>query len=249
MKTEFKDRTAIVTGAARGIGRAISRELALRGCNIAFNYLHSDAQAGQLEEELRALTVKARAYKADASEVGSVDSMVHQVKEEFGRIDYLVNNAGITRDKLLLRMTEQDWDDVIDTNLKGAYAFSKAVAGVMMRARFGSILNITSISGIVGMIGQANYSASKAGLIGFTKALAKELASRNVTVNALALGLIQTDMTSMLPEEYRAKILESIPLGRLGTAEEVGRIAAFLLSDDARYITGQVVQVDGGLAI
>jgi 3-oxoacyl-[acyl-carrier protein] reductase len=249
MKTDFKDRTAIVTGAARGIGRAICCELALRGCDIAFNYVHSTAQAGQLEEELRARAVKARAYLADASDTASVDSMVRQVKEEFGRIDYLVNNAGVTRDKLLLRMSEQDWDVVLDTNLKGAYAFSKAVAGIMMRARFGSILNITSVSGIVGMTGQANYSASKAGLIGFTKALAKELASRNVTVNALALGMIQTDMTSALPEEYRAKILESIPLSRLGSVEEIGRIAAFLLSDDARYITGQVLQVDGGLAI
>jgi 3-oxoacyl-[acyl-carrier protein] reductase len=249
MSMDFKDRTAIVTGAARGIGRAICRELALRGCNIAFNYAHSAAQAEQLEGELKTQGVKARAYRTDASNVASVDSMVRQVKEEFGRIDYLVNNAGITRDKLLLRMTEQDWDEVLDTNLKGAFAFSKAVAGIMMRARFGSILNITSISGVVGMIGQANYSASKAGMIGFTKALAKELASRNITVNALALGLIQTDMTSALPEEYRAKILESIPLARLGTVEEVGRIASFLLSDDARYITGQIVQVDGGLAI
>ncbi len=246
---DFKDRTAIVTGAARGIGRAICQELALHGCNIAFNYAHSTAQAEQLEADLKEKGVKAHAYRADVADLASVDSMVRQVKEEYGRIDYLVNNAGITRDKLLIRMAERDWDEVIDTNLKGAYAFSKAVTGIMMRARFGSILNVTSISGIIGMVGQANYSASKAGLIGFTKALAKEMASRNITVNALALGLIQTDMTSTLPEEYRAKILESIPLARLGTVQEVGRIARFLLSDDARYITGQVIQVDGGLAI
>ena len=246
---EFEGRTAIVTGAARGIGRAISSELARRGCNIAFNYLHSAVPAGQVEVELRALDVKVRGYQVDASDVAAVDSMVRQVREEFGRVDYLVNNAGITRDKLLLRMSEQDWDEVLDTNLKSAFAFSKAAAGIMMRARFGSIVNVTSISGIVGMTGQANYSASKAGMIGFTKALAKELASRNVTVNALALGFIQTDMTTAIPEEYRAKILESIPLARMGTVEEVGRVTAFLLSEDARYITGQVIQVDGGLAI
>jgi len=245
----FTDRTAIVTGAARGIGRAICRELAQKGCTIAFNYAHSRAQAEQLEAELKEMGVKARAYLADVTDYASVDAMVRQVKEEFGRIDYLINNAGITRDKLLLRMTEQDWDEVIDTNLKGVFTFSKAVTGIMMKARFGSILNLTSISGIVGMIGQTNYSASKAGMIGFTKALAREMASRNITVNALALGMIQTDMTTKLPEEYREKILASVPLARFGTVEEVARIVSFLISDDARYITGQVIQVDGGLAI
>jgi 3-oxoacyl-[acyl-carrier protein] reductase len=190
-----------------------------------------------------------RAIQADVADYKAVEAMVRQVKEDFGRIDYLVNNAGIIRDKLILRMAESDWDEVLNTNLKGAFNFSKAVSALMVKARFGSILNVTSISGVVGMAGQANYSASKAGMIGLTKALAKELASRNITVNALALGLIGTDMTQSLSEEYKSTMLEAIPLKRFGTPEEVGKIAAFLLSEDARYITGHVIQVDGGLAI
>lgn len=245
----FHDRTAIVTGAARGIGRAICLELAREGCNIAFNYSRSAEQAQLLVSEISSMGRIALAYMVNVADTASVDSMVREVKEKLGRIDYLVNNAGIMRDKLLLRMSESDWDEVIDTNLKGAFNFSKSVIGVMLRARFGSILNVSSVSGIVGMPGQANYSASKAGLIGLTKALAKEAAARNVTVNALALGLIETDMARSLPEEHKKAILQSIPLGRLGTAEEIGRLAAFLLSDDARYITGQVIQIDGGLAM
>ena len=245
----FDNRTAIVTGATRGIGRSICLELARRGCNVAFSYSRSTAHAQQLESELSQLCRKARGHQTDVGDLAAVEAMVHRVKEEFGTIEYLVNNAGITRDKLILRMSEGDWDEVIKTNLKGAFNSSKAVIGTMIKARFGSILNVTSISGIVGMTGQANYSASKAGMIGLTKALAKELASRNVTVNALALGLIDTDMTRSLTEEYRTSVLKAIPLQRFGTADEVGRIAAFLLSDDARYITGQVMQADGGLAI
>jgi len=171
------------------------------------------------------------------------------VKKEFGHIDCLVNNAGIVRDKLLLAMSEDEWDEVVDTNLKGIFNVSKRVVGTMIRARSGAILNITSISGVVGMPGQTNYAASKAGVIGFTKALAKEVASRNITVNALALGFIATDMTESLPDEHKEKMLQAIPLGRFGTPEEIGRIATFLLSDAARYITGQVIQVDGGMAI
>lgn len=242
-------KTAIVTGGTRGIGRAICLELGRQGCDIAFNYAHSAEQAESLVADLTALGRIAHAYPVDVTKYADVESMVASVKEEFGRIDCLVNNAGIVRDKLLLLMKEGDWDEVIATNLKGIFNFSKLVVAGMVRARSGAILNITSISGIVGMPGQTNYAASKAGVIGFTKALAKEVASRNITVNALALGFVATNMTESLQEEYKAKILQAIPLGRFGTTEEVGRIAAFLLSDAARYITGQVIQVDGGLAI
>jgi 3-oxoacyl-[acyl-carrier protein] reductase len=245
----LQDRYAIVTGGARGIGRAISIELARQGCNVAFNYAQSATQAEELAAEMRKLGREVLCCQVDVTDFAAVEAMVRSVKEKFGRIDYLVNNAGIIRDRLILRMTEEDWDAVLDTNLKGAFNFSKAVSGTMIKAHFGSILNITSVSGVVGMAGQANYAASKAGLIGMTKALAKELAGRNITVNALALGLVDTEMTQGLPEDYKPKMIQAIPLKRFGTVEEVARIAAFLLSDDARYITGQVVQADGGLAM
>jgi 3-oxoacyl-[acyl-carrier protein] reductase len=245
----FAGKTAIVTGGTRGIGRAICLELGRQGCNIAFNYARSAEQAESLVASLQALGRKASAYLADVADYAAVEAMIAGVKKEFGHIDCLVNNAGIIRDKLLLAMSENDWDEVIATNLKGIFNVSKLVVGAMIRARSGAILNMTSISGVVGTAGQTNYAASKAGVIGFTKALAKEVASRNITVNALALGLIATDMTESLSNEYKEKMLQAIPLGRFGTPEEIGRIGAFLLSDAARYITGQVIQVDGGMAI
>ncbi|HEV8590462.1 MAG TPA: 3-oxoacyl-[acyl-carrier-protein] reductase [Pyrinomonadaceae bacterium] len=247
---QFEGKSAIVTGATRGIGKAIALELAKRGCNVAFNYSKSAAEADKLKAEIEALGVKAYSAQCDVANTEAAAEFVKAVTAEFGTIDYLINNAGITRDQLILRMKEDDWDAVIDTNLKGAWNFSKAVMRPMMKnEKGGSILNISSISGVVGMLGQSNYSASKAGMIGLTKSLAKEVASRKITVNALALGLIETDMAAEMNEEYRGKILASIPLGRLGNVQEVAEIAAFVLSPSAAYITGQVIQADGGVAM
>lgn len=246
----FEGKSAIVTGGTRGIGKAIVLELAGRGANVAFNYSKSADEAEKLKAEVEALGVKAFAAQCDVANTEAAAEFAKQVVAEFGGLNFLVNNAGITRDQLIMRMKEDDWDAVIDTNLKGAWNFSKAVLRPLMKNDDGgSILNITSISGVVGMLGQSNYSASKAGMIGLTKALAKEVASRQVTVNALALGLIETEMASEMNADYREKILASIPLGRLGNVQEVAEIAAFLLSPSARYITGQVIQPDGGLAI
>ena len=239
---QFSGRTAIVTGATRGLGRAIALELARRGADVAFNYAKSAEAAESLAKELEALGVRVLATQSDVANTESAAELVKQVKDAFGRIDFLVNNAGVTRDNLILRMKESDWDEVMDTNLKGAWNFAKAALRTMLRQEAGgSILNISSISGVAGMAGQSNYSASKAGMIGLTKALAREVASRKVTVNALALGLVETDMSGKLEKTQRAKIIEQIPLGRFAEPDEIARIACFLLSDDARYITGQVI--------
>lgn len=249
MNTEFfQGKTAIVTGGTRGIGRAIALRLGEAGCNVAFNYASSADAANELQAELEKLGVKSFAQACDVSDTEASAEFVKSVKSEFGAIDFLINNAGITRDNLIMRMKEEDWDSVIDINLKGAWNFCKAAVRPMMRNKGGgSILNISSISGVVGMLGQSNYSSSKAGMIGLTKSLAKEIASRNITVNALALGLIETDMAEEMNDEYREKILSQIPLGRLGTTDEVSNLALFVLS--STYITGQVIQADGGIAM
>jgi 3-oxoacyl-[acyl-carrier protein] reductase len=233
--SEFEGRTAIVTGGSRGIGRAIVAELVRRGARVAFSYTKNKELADEFVREIESGGGRAIAFQGDAADAKSAEAMVRLVKSELGSVDYLVNNAGITRDKLIMMMSEEDWDSVLDTNLKGVFNVTKPAVSIMVRQRRGAILNIASISGVVGMAGQTNYSASKAGMIGFTKALAKEVARRNITVNALALGLIETDMTTTLSDEYMQKMVEQIPLGRYGTAEEVARISLFLLSDDARY--------------
>jgi 3-oxoacyl-[acyl-carrier protein] reductase len=249
-KDQFSGKCAIVTGGTRGIGKAIVLELARRGASVAFNYARSADEANRLSDELSAMGVKSFVAQCDVANTEAAAEYVKAAVAELGNVDFLVNNAGITRDQLILRMKEEDWDAVIDTNLKGAWNFSKAVLRPMMKNESGgTILNITSISGVVGMLGQSNYSASKAGMIGLTKSLAKEVASRKITVNALALGLVETEMVSEMNAEFREKILAQIPLGRLGNVQEVAEIACFLLSDSARYITGQVIQPDGGLAM
>jgi 3-oxoacyl-[acyl-carrier protein] reductase len=248
--SDFTGKVAIVTGGTRGIGRAIVEELAKRGCHIAFNYNKSQEVAEELKKQCQTSPEQQiLSYQLDVANFASVQEMVKDVKSKLGRVDFLVNNAGITNDKLIMRMKEEDWDSVINTNLKSAFNFCQAVSPIMLKQKYGRILNLSSISGVVGMAGQSNYSASKAGLIGLSKSLAKELGSRNVTVNVLAPGIIETDMTGVLSDDYRKKLLDQIPVQRFGQVAELARVTAFLLSDDASYITGQVIQIDGGLAM
>jgi 3-oxoacyl-[acyl-carrier protein] reductase len=240
-------KTAIITGASRGIGKAIAEKFANQGANVAFTYLTSAEKAKELEKELSAIGVKVKAYQSDASNIKACEELVSAVIAEFGTVDILVNNAGITRDNLLLRMTETQWDEVININLKSVFNLTKVVVRYMLKVRKGSIINLTSVVGIEGNAGQSNYAASKAGIIGFTKSIAQELGSRNIRCNAVAPGFIQTEMTSSLNPEIIAEYMKDIPLGRAGSPEEVANLVLFLASDLSSYITGQVISICGGM--
>lgn len=246
---KFEGKVALVTGASRGIGRAIALTLAAQGADVAVNYAGSEAAAKEVAAEIEAMGRKAFVIQADIASTEASTAMVDAVVKEFGRIDVLVNNAGITRDGLLMRMKEEDWDAVITTNLKGVFNCTKAAIKYMMKQRSGSIVNISSIVGVMGNAGQANYCAAKAGVIGFTKATAKEVAARGIRVNAIAPGFIKTDMTSVLPEKVVEAMLAGIPLNRLGETEDIAKAVLFLASSDANYITGQTLHVDGGMVM
>lgn len=243
------DQVAIVTGASRGIGAAIARLLAARGARVIINHRASPEGAEAVAAEIRAAGGEVHVFQADVSHTADAQALIKFAVSEFGRLDILVNNAGTTRDNLIMMMKESDWDEVITTNLKSVYACSKAALRPMLKQRSGRIINITSIVGLAGQAGQTNYAASKAGIIGFTKSLAKEVGSRNVTVNAVAPGFIPTALTEVVPEEMRAQGIASTPLGRMGTPEEVAEAVAFFASAAANFITGQVLSVDGGLAM
>jgi 3-oxoacyl-[acyl-carrier protein] reductase len=243
------DRVAIVTGASRGIGRGIALELAKRGATVVVNYNASPDAAQQVVSEIESAAGKAVAIQADVSKLADAERLIKDTADRFGKLDILVNNAGLTRDGLIMMMKEDDWDIVINTNLKSAWNCAKAAARMMMRKRYGRIVNITSIVGLAGQGGQTNYAASKAGLIGLTKSLAKELAPRQITVNAVAPGFVLTDLTANLPQNVMDELNRRIPLERWGTAEDVAYAVAFLASDEAAYITGQVLTVDGGLVM
>lgn len=242
-------KTALVTGASRGIGAAIAKKLAARGFMVIINYGHSSAAAEEVKNQIEQAGGQAVLMQGDVSSGDDVDRMFKDIKKTWGRLDVLVNNAGINRDTLLFRMKEDQWDAVLSTDLKSVFFTTKAAASLMMRQRSGSIINIASVVGITGNAGQANYAAAKAGVIGFTKSAAKELAARGIRVNAIAPGFIETDMTDAIPEKIREGMLETIPLRRGGKAEDVANAVAFLASDDAGYITGQVLKVDGGMVM
>jgi 3-oxoacyl-[acyl-carrier protein] reductase len=241
----LEGKTAIITGASRGIGKAIAVKFAAEGCNIAFTDLFDDDNMKATVKELKEFGIKAKGYPSDASDFAETVAVVNQIIAEYGRVDVLVNNAGITRDALLMRMTEEQWDEVINVNLKSVFNFTKAVLNVMLEQHSGSIINMSSVVGVSGNAGQANYSASKAGIIGFTKSVARELGSKGIRSNAIAPGFISTEMTAKIPEKYREIWEASIPLKRAGLPEEVAGVALFLASDLSAYVSGQVIQVCG----
>jgi 3-oxoacyl-[acyl-carrier protein] reductase len=243
----LEGKTAIITGASRGIGKAIAMKYAQEGCNVAFTDLFEDDNMKATEAELQAMGVKAKGYASDAGSFADTDRVVNEIEKDFGRIDILVNNAGITKDTLLMRMTEEQWDAVINVNLKSVFNFTKAVQKIMLKQRSGSVINMSSVVGVGGNAGQANYSASKAGIIGFTKSVARELGSRGIRVNAIAPGFIITEMTAKIPEDARKAWEESIPMKRGGTPEEVAGVATFLASELSSYVSGQVIQVCGAM--
>jgi 3-oxoacyl-[acyl-carrier protein] reductase len=245
----LEGKAALVTGASRGIGREIALELARQGANVAVNFAGSEAKANEVVDEIKALGRDAFTVKCDVSDSDQVSEMIKAAVDRFGKLDILVNNAGITRDNLLMRMKEEEWDEVININLKGVFLCTKAVTRQMMKQRYGRIINIASIVGVSGNPGQANYVAAKAGVIGLTKTTAKELASRNITVNAIAPGFITTDMTDKLTEEIKAEMLKQIPLARLGEPKDIAKVTAFLASDDSAYMTGQTLHIDGGMVM
>ncbi|MEK7730433.1 MAG: 3-oxoacyl-[acyl-carrier-protein] reductase [Planctomycetota bacterium] len=242
----LEGKRAIVTGGSMGIGASIAKELARQGANVAINYRKHDTEAGQVVAEIESLGRKGLAIKADVANFADAQRMVDEVKEKFGGLDILVNNAGINRDSVVWKMTEQQWDEVLDTNLKGYFNYIHAAVGIFREQKSGKIVNVTSINGLRGKFGQTNYSASKAGIIGLTKALARELGKSNVNVNAVAPGLIETDMIKDAPDSVKEAALAEIVLGRLGKPEEVAEVIAFLCSEAARHITGEVIRVDGG---
>ena len=244
----LRDKTVIISGATRGIGRAIAIDLAREGANISFNFLKSNKDAEDLEKEIKNFGVKVKSFQVDIRDYDAVKSWVDKTKELFGGIDIVINNAGVIKDKALALMEPDDWHEVINTNLDGTFNLTRAAIVTFIKQKSGVIVNITSVSGITGMSRQTNYSASKAGIIGFTKSLAKEVASYNIRVNAVAPGFIETDMLKDLKEEYKSQIMKQIPLCRFGRPEEVARVVKFLVSDDAGYITGQTIVIDGGMS-
>lgn len=245
----LKGKCAVITGASRGIGKSIAIKFAKEGANIVINYRNNEEEALKVKKELEELGSKALVVKADISELKEAENLIKEAKKEFGRVDILVNNAGITKDNLIIRMKEEDFDSVIKTNLKGAFNCLKAVTPIMLKQKYGKIVNMSSVVGVVGNPGQVNYCASKAGLIGITKSLAREIGSRNITVNAIAPGFIDTDMTKVLSCDQKKKILSQVPLNKFGSVEDIANVALFLASENSNYITGQVIHVDGGMAM